>query len=217
MPSIYIMIELCYFSLDQWEIKIHLLWGICFNIPHWPRSQLTNGRLQHIKELVRLGACDPHLDQTKLNDLVPLTIDGVLVTHHSIAWRNFSDWIFSQQKTTDWKKKGQTCDKFWSLYPELNVWGLESADSDITPHFGWKTKWTPEFFLFLSYSEAAILPWFSNRVGRTKMLKHLNQLSSGYYLQLNKTKSQKSLRPLKPWSSQFTRAHHTHTGQIIWR
>ena len=140
-----------------------------------------------------------------------------IVTHHSIAWRNFSDWIFSQQKTTDWKKKGQTCDKFWSLYPELNVWGLESADSDITPHFGWKTKWTPEFFLFLSFSEAVILPWFSNRIGRTKMLKHLNQLSSGYYLQLNKTKSQKSLRPLKPWSSQFTRAHHTHTGQIIWR
>ena len=23
--------------------------------------------------------CDPHLDQTKLNDLLPLTIDGVLV------------------------------------------------------------------------------------------------------------------------------------------
>ena len=36
--SIHIMIELCYFSLDQWEIKIHLLWGKYFNIPHWPRS-----------------------------------------------------------------------------------------------------------------------------------------------------------------------------------
>ena len=43
-PSIYIMIELCFFSLDQWEIKIHLLWGKCFNIPHH---------------------CDPHLNQTK--------------------------------------------------------------------------------------------------------------------------------------------------------
>ena len=43
-PSIYIMIELCYFSLDQWEIRIHLLWGKCFNIPH---------------------NCDPHLNQTK--------------------------------------------------------------------------------------------------------------------------------------------------------
>ena len=39
---------------------------------------MTDGRLQHIKELVRLGACDPHLDQTKFNDLLPLTIDGVL-------------------------------------------------------------------------------------------------------------------------------------------
>ena len=43
-PSIYIMIEICYFSLDQWEIRIHLLSGKCFNIPH---------------------DCDPHLDQTK--------------------------------------------------------------------------------------------------------------------------------------------------------
>ena len=29
-PSLYIMRELCYFSRDQWEIKKHLLWGICF-------------------------------------------------------------------------------------------------------------------------------------------------------------------------------------------
>ena len=29
-PSIYIMRELCYFSRDQWKIKKHLLWGICF-------------------------------------------------------------------------------------------------------------------------------------------------------------------------------------------
>ena len=59
-PSIYIMIELCFFSLDQWEIRIHLLWGKCFNIPHH---------------------CDPHLNQTKwliFNDLLPLTIPGVL-------------------------------------------------------------------------------------------------------------------------------------------
>ena len=37
-PSIYIMKELRSFSLDQWEISIHLLWGKCFNIPHhlWP-------------------------------------------------------------------------------------------------------------------------------------------------------------------------------------
>ena len=56
-PSIYIMIELCYFSLDQWEIRIHLLWGKSFNIP------------LH---------CDPHLNQTKFNDLLSLTIIGVL-------------------------------------------------------------------------------------------------------------------------------------------
>ena len=43
-PFIYIMIELCSFSLVQWEIRIHLLWGKCFNIPH---------------------NCDPHLNQTK--------------------------------------------------------------------------------------------------------------------------------------------------------
>ena len=59
-PSIYIMTELCYISLDQWEIRIHLLWGKSFNIP------------LH---------CDPHLNQTKwliFNDLLPLTIPGVL-------------------------------------------------------------------------------------------------------------------------------------------
>ena len=56
-PSIYIMIELCYFSLDQWEIRLHLLWGTSFNISH---------------------CCDPHLNQTKFNDLLPLTIPGVL-------------------------------------------------------------------------------------------------------------------------------------------
>ena len=51
------MIELCYFSLDQWEIRIHPLWGKSFNIPHH---------------------CDTHLNQTKLNGLFPLTIHGVL-------------------------------------------------------------------------------------------------------------------------------------------
>ena len=61
-PSIYIMIELCYFSLDQWEIRIHLLWGKCFNIPHH---------------------CDPHSNQTKFNDLLSLTIDGILTRNPS--------------------------------------------------------------------------------------------------------------------------------------
>ena len=59
-PSIYIMIEICYFSLDQWEIRIHLISGKCFNIPH---------------------DCHPHVDQTKFNGLLHLTIHGVLVCH----------------------------------------------------------------------------------------------------------------------------------------
>ena len=56
-PSIYIMIELCFFSLDQWEIRIHLLSVKSFNIPH---------------------DCDPHLDHIKFNWLLHLTIHGVL-------------------------------------------------------------------------------------------------------------------------------------------
>ena len=60
-PSIYIMKELCFFSLDQWEIRIHLLWEKCFNIPHHS---------------------DPHLNQTKFNELLPLTIADVLTLLH---------------------------------------------------------------------------------------------------------------------------------------
>ena len=41
---------------DQWEI-----------VTHW--------RPHH---------CDPHLDQTKYNDLLPLTIDGVLVNIYQV-------------------------------------------------------------------------------------------------------------------------------------
>ena len=51
-PSIYIMIALCFSSLDQWQIRIHLLWEKCFKVPHY-------------------------LNQTKFNDLLPLTIAGV--------------------------------------------------------------------------------------------------------------------------------------------
>ena len=78
-PSIYIMIELCYFSLDQWEIRIHLLWGKSFNIP------------LH---------CDPHLNQTKwliFNDLLPLTIPGVL-TANEFSFVNLRDL----QRLLDW-------------------------------------------------------------------------------------------------------------------
>ena len=70
--SIYIMIELYFISLDQWEKKIHLLRGKCFNIPHWLRSHSTNGRLQHIEELskskTRVGIGDP---QPNLMDYCP--------------------------------------------------------------------------------------------------------------------------------------------------
>ena len=95
-PSIYIMKELCFFSLDQWEIYIHLLWGKCFNIPHWLRSHSTNGRLQQIE---KIHHCDPHLNQTKFNDLLPLTIDGVIVIV-------FVDSIFTNNKQIErwWMK-----------------------------------------------------------------------------------------------------------------
>ena len=71
-PSIYIMIEICYFSLDQWEIRIHLLWGKFFNIPHH---------------------CDPHLNQTKFNDLLPLTIHGVFDSS-LVLWQKISHLIW---------------------------------------------------------------------------------------------------------------------------
>ena len=106
------MIELCYFSLNQWEIKIHLLWGKCFNIPHWPRSHSTNERLQHIEELSkskrRLLHCDPHLDQTKLNDLLPLTIDGVLVKGNNPLNLVWSKWG-SQCQLLSWIWKALQC------------------------------------------------------------------------------------------------------------
>ena len=58
-PSIYIMIELCFLSLDQWEIKVHLLWGKSFNTPHWPRNHSTNGRFQQIEELSKFKTSWP--------------------------------------------------------------------------------------------------------------------------------------------------------------
>ena len=44
--------------LDQWEIATH-----------WRDFQIHD-KSRH---------CDTHLDQTKFNDLLPLTIDGVLI------------------------------------------------------------------------------------------------------------------------------------------
>ena len=87
-PSIYIMIELCFFSLDQWEIRIHLLWGKCFNIPHH---------------------CDPHLNQTKFNDLFPLTIAGVLallmvLKVGSTTWHNHFLSLMSQERRQEYER-----------------------------------------------------------------------------------------------------------------
>ena len=71
-PSIYIRIELCYFSLDQWEIRIHLLWGKSFNIPNH---------------------CDPH--QTKFNGLLPLTIPGVLTIANVLTFK-WNGWSWDE-------------------------------------------------------------------------------------------------------------------------
>ena len=68
----HIMIELCYFSLHQWEIKIHLLWGKCFNIPHWLRSHLTNGRLQHIEDLSKSSSLWPSFRPNQIKWLIAL-------------------------------------------------------------------------------------------------------------------------------------------------
>ena len=112
--SIYIMIELCYFSLDQWDIRIHLLWGKCFNIPHhW----------------------DPPLNQTKFNDLLPLTIHGVLAVRKWFVWYLIS---WSPIENFDLRRIGKfvpgdrgvvfsTKSHFWYLWPRWHyqptAWG----------------------------------------------------------------------------------------------
>ena len=113
-PSIYIMRELCFFSLDQWEIRIHLLWGKCFNNPHH---------------------CDPHLNQTRLNGFLPLTIPGVLTfaqrkdsmiywfsllpslplifSHLSTAlWRPYLGWVILRKS----RERGSWCPAFNFLW-----------------------------------------------------------------------------------------------------
>ena len=80
----HIMIEFCYFSLDQWEIRIHLLWGKCFNIPH--------------------------LNQTKFNDLLPLTIHGVLESFYGIpidpiVWILVSSFYWTGFRFFEWETR----------------------------------------------------------------------------------------------------------------
>ena len=84
VPSIYIMIELCYFSLDQWEIRIHLLWGKCFNIPHH---------------------CDPHLNQTKWLILMTYCPWQFLVSlSFFLHWHNFWRIKFTPKKRVNYDK-----------------------------------------------------------------------------------------------------------------
>ena len=68
-PSIYIMIELCYFSLDQWEIRIHLFSGKCFNIPH---------------------DCDPHLLKPNLMNYCTWQFMVSWADRTSAQWAEYS-------------------------------------------------------------------------------------------------------------------------------
>ena len=63
--SIYLKIELCYFSLDQMRDK---------------DTSAVREMFQYIPH-----HCDPHLNQTKFNDLLPLTIDGVLMVMENMT------------------------------------------------------------------------------------------------------------------------------------
>ena len=101
-PSIYIIIELCYFPLDQWQIKIHLLWGICFNTPHWPRSHSTNRRLQHIEELSK-SIIIATLISTKPNLMTycpwRLMVSLVVTGRWALSfWDNVTCWIKEGQR-----------------------------------------------------------------------------------------------------------------------
>ena len=88
------MKEFCFFSLDQWEISIHLLWAKSFNIPH------------HC-------VCDPHLNQTKLNGLLPMTIPGLL---SKCKLANIHEVIISINSGCR-NKRNKT------LYKQQNLWG----------------------------------------------------------------------------------------------
>ena len=95
------MIELCYFSLEQWEIRIHLLWGKSFNIP------------LH---------CDPHLNQTKwliFNDLLPLTIPGVLKLIFDVLCPNpWAIWRFVELVNQSANHSRPKC---WIFFCELTT------------------------------------------------------------------------------------------------
>ena len=101
---------------------------------------LTNGRLQHREELVRPAACGPHLDQAKLNDLLPLTIDGVLVVLRIV-------WKFVENEKLVWSGKDSFCVSDLSVH-EAHERGTILADKGswgalgIAPRLE-RTYWTP--------------------------------------------------------------------------
>ena len=60
------------------------------------------GDCNTLKSFQRPHHCDPHLDQTKLNDLLPLTIDGVLVVF-TMMYGLTVDWRFPGQEDLCWE------------------------------------------------------------------------------------------------------------------
>ena len=99
-PSIYIMIKLCYFSLDQWEIRIHLLWGKCFNIPHH---------------------CDPHLYQTKFNDFIALDNSWCPYTKKLVKMEKFTPLAKILHCRRHWRHwQISTLQKHFSKYQSQN-------------------------------------------------------------------------------------------------
>ena len=57
------------------------------------------GDYNTLKSFRRPHHCDPHLDQTKLYDLLPLTIDGVLI---SVIIADFTFWKIVSGRT--WRR-----------------------------------------------------------------------------------------------------------------
>ena len=86
----------------------------------WPRSRSTNERLQDIEDVSeskrRLLHCDPHLDQTKLNNLLPLTIDGVLN-----VFKKVETWWFQRTPPVGVEKES-------GFYPERGrLWTIKTS------------------------------------------------------------------------------------------
>ena len=130
------MIELCYFSLDQWEVKIHLLWGKCINIPHWLRDHSTNGRLQHIEELSKSKT---RVGMFWLRWLILGTIDGVLEGEDDCYQWGGRLPDASEGKET-WREKHKGC-IFTSLIKMIEVVAFCSPRARWWARTRWSTRW----------------------------------------------------------------------------